>query len=291
MRIALIALLVLAQDAVTLKYGGKKGDSIPLKGETTVTLKVDGSETFVNMVKSSMEFLNFQKIHVRGEGVRKVVKSDKKNVETFIEYATARVDGKFDDEPYEFDFDRAAPPEGLDKDKLKQICWFLSMGGPQLIVDAKGVYRSSDANKDAWSEATDIVTSGAVRFTDKPVKQGDTWSSEWTSAYKQKDNDGRFAFKQKAKLEKLDGKRATVSFEMTGTLEIPEAKRDKNAEKQETKLEAKGTIVIDVDTGLVRSVTTKGSIVAQYKATDPNSSEIHELKMEEGLESKFEEKE
>ena len=292
MRIALFALLALAQDeAVTLKYGGKVGDKTAVKGEMTITLKLDGTEDFVNMLRSSMEFLQFEKIHIRGEGERKIVKSDKKgNTEAFVEFASARVDGTFDDKPYEFDFERASPPEGLDKDKLKQICWFLSMGGPQILVDPKGTYRSSDPNKDAWSEATDVMGSGIIRFSDKPVKKGEEWTVEWKTAYKQKDNDGRFALKQKAKIEKLDGKRATIAFELTGTMEIPEAKRDKNAEKQETKLEAKGTVVIDVDTGLVRSVTSKGSIAAHYKATDPDSGAAHELKMEEGIESKYEEK-
>ncbi len=289
--IILVVAALVQDDTVTLKYGGKKGDSMAVKGEMTLTLKLDGSEDFVNMVRSSMEFLQFEKIHIRGEGERKVVKSDKKgNVETHIEYASARVDGTFDDKPYEFDFERAAPPEGLDKDKLKQICWFLSMGGPQILVDPKGVYRSNDPNKDAWSEATDIMSSGIIRFSDKPVKQGEEWTAEWKSAYKQKDNDGRFAFKQKAKIEKLDGKRATITFELTGTLEIPEAKRDKNAEKQETKLEAKGTIIMDVDTGLIRTVTSKGLLVAHYKGTDAGSGVEHELKVEQGIESKVEEK-
>jgi hypothetical protein len=238
-----------------------------------------------------MEFLKFQKIHIRGEGDRKIKRADKKGVETQIEYTSARVDGSFDDEPYEFDFDRTAPPEGLDKDKLKQIAWFMSMGGPQFILDPKGAYKSTDANKDAWGEAMDIVTNGLIRFSDKPLKKGEEWSSEWKGLYKQKDNEGRFQFAQKARIEKLDGKRATVSFTLTGTLDIPEAKRDKNADKQETKLESKGTIVIDTDSGRIRTVTSKGALVSHYKGTDPSSSDAHELKIEFGIESKFEEKE
>ena len=272
---------------------GLSGSLSPrLRGQDGVTLKVDGTEAITNMVRSAMEFLQFQKIHIRGEGARKVAKADKKSVEFHVEYDTARVDGSFDDEPYEFDFERKTPPEGLDKDKLKQICWFFSMGGPQFIVDPKGSYKSTDPNKDAWGEAMDLVANGVVRLSDKPVKAGEEWTSDWKGQYKQKDNDGRFNFTQKSKIEKIeekDGRKlAHISHVLTGTLDIPEAKRDKNAEKQETKLEAKGTLVLDVESGAIVSSTAKGTVIAEYKGLDPNTGDSHELKIQFGVESKFE---
>jgi len=41
-----------------------------------------------------------------------------------------------------------------------------------------------------------------------------------------------------------------LMFSNMGKLEIPEAKRDKNAEVQETTFEAKGTVAIEVESGL-----------------------------------------
>lgn len=289
--VPLSVLLLLQDPSHELTYRGKKGDKSPVTGDVVLKLKIDGTDALTNMVRSSMEFLSFSKIHVKGEGLRRVSGTTEKGTGIKIEYAAARVEGIYDDEPFEYDFERAAPPEGLASDKLKQICWFLSMGGPDYRIGPKGEYASNDPNKDAWGEALDLAVNGLVRLPEKPVGAGGEWSAAWKGAYKQKDNDGRFAFSQKAKLEKVEGRRARITFESIGTLEIPEAKREKNAEVQETKFESKGFIVLDLDTGGVVTSESTGVVRARYKGTDPNTGDTHELKIDFEIESKFTTKE
>jgi hypothetical protein len=281
----MIASLLLVQDgARELKYGGKKGDKTPLAGEVTLKLKIDGTEAITNLVRSSMEFLSFSEIRIKGEGVRRVLGPVGKGVGHRVEYSAARVAGTYDDEAFQFDFERGAPPADLATNKLKQICWYLSMAGPEYRLGPLGEYTSNDPNKEAWGEALDIAVNGLVRFSEKPVSPGGEWTAEWKGACKQKDNEGIFAFKQKAKLEKSTGR---ISFETTGKLEIPEAKRDKNAEVQETTFEAKGTVDLNVETGLATSHDTTGLVRARYKGIDPNTGETHELKIEFEVASKF----
>jgi hypothetical protein len=287
MRLAIVAALLLVQDgAVELKYGGKKGDKTSHAGELTLKLKIDGTEAITNLVRSSMEFLSFSEIRIKGEGVRRVTGPGAKGVGHKVEYSATRVTGVYDDEPFQFDFERGAPPADLSTQKLKQICWFLSMGGPDYRIGPLGEYASSDPNKEAWGEALDLVANGVVRLSDKPVAPGGEWTSEWKGAYKQKDNDGIFAYRQKAKLEKVEKSEARISFETTGKLEIPEGKRDKNAEVQGADFDAKGWITLNVDTGLVTSVDTSGAVRGKYKGIDPNTGETHELKIDFEVTSK-----
>jgi len=284
---AALGVLLLQEDAVELKYGGKRGDKTSVSGEVTLKLKIDGTDALTNLVRSSMEFLSFSEIRIKGEGVRRVTGPAAKGTGLKVEYATARVEGTYDDKPFRYDFERAAPPGDLSTDKLKQICWFLSMGGPDYRVGPRGEYASNDPNKEAWGEALDLAVNAVVRLSDKPVSPGGEWSSEWKGAYKQKDNDGVFAFRQKAKLEKLERSVARISFETTGRLEIPEAKRDKNAEVQESLFESKGTVALDVASGLAVSHDSTGAVRAKYKGVDPNTGETHELKIDFEITSKF----
>ena len=287
MTLTLAAVLLFQEAPVELSYGGKKGDKVELAGETTLKLKIDGTEAITNLIRSAMEFLSFNEIHIRGEGVRRVTAPGAKGAGHRVEYVSARVEGKYDDEPYLFDFERGSPPSDLTSNKLKQICWFLSMAGPEYRLGAKGEYTSNDPNKEAWGEALDLAVNAIVRLPDKPLSVGGEWSTEWKGTHKQKDNDGMFAFRQKAKLEKLEKGAARIAFELSGKLEIPEAKRDKNAEIQDTKLDAKGTITLDLSTGLVTSQECAGGVKAHYKGIDPNTGETHELKIDFDVISKF----
>jgi hypothetical protein len=290
LRLALVSVLLLQDGPVDLSYGGKKGDMSGLAGDVALKLKIEGSDAITNLVRSSMEFLSFSEIHIKGEGVRRLTGPTAKGMGHKVEYETARVDGTYDDEPYGFDFTRGSPPGDLTTNKLKQICWFLSMGGPEFRLGPKGEYSSTDPNKDAWGEGLDLMVNGLVRLPDKPVPAGGEWTADWKGAYKQKDNEGMFTFQQKAKLEKVEKGVARIAFELTGKLEIPEAKRDKNAEIQETKLAAKGAISIDTATGLITSHESAGSVTARYKGIDPNTGETHELSIEFKVDSRFTER-
>jgi hypothetical protein len=293
MRLAAVAaaLLLVQEGGRELKYGGKRGDKTAVTGEVTLKLKIDGTDAITNLVRSSMEFLSFSEIRIKGDGVRRWTGSSAKGAGLKVEFATARVEGTYDDEAFRFDFERGAPPGDLSTNKLKQICWFLSMGGPDYRVGPRGEYASNDPNKEAWGEALDLVVNGLVRLPGKPMAAGEEWTSVWKGTNKQKDNEGIFAYRQKAKLEKFERSVARITFESTGKLEIPEAKRDKNAEVQETAYEAKGTAAIDLETGLAVSHETSGAVRARYKGIDPNTGEAHELKVDFEVASKFASKE
>lgn len=283
-RIAGLTLLAVAlqETPIRLEYRAERGAKVSVAGDMTLKLKIEGTEALTNLVRSSMEFLSFSEIRIKGEGVKRAAKQG----QVQIEFRTARVEGTYDDEPFGFDFERkAVPPD--ESNKLKQICWFLSMAGPIYRLARRGEYASNDPHKEAWGEAIDLAANAIVRLPEKPVAAGDEWTVEWKGGCRQKDNDGVFAFKQKAKLEKIEKPAARISFETTGKLEIPEAKRDKNAEVQESLFETKGTLTLNLDTGLVTAHDSTGAVRAKYKGLDPNTGETHELRIDLEVTSKL----
>lgn len=293
--ILLASAALLLQDPVPMGYGGRTGDNRPIKGEMTIELAIDGTEALVNMARSGMEFLSFNRIRVRGEGRRHVSRADAKGVEVRTQFLSARVDGKYDDEPYEFDFDATAPPADAKENKLKGVCWFLGMSPREVELTPLGEYRFGEKNQDAWQEAMNVVLLSIVRLPDKAPVVGSSWTVEWKTKGRQKDNDGRFNLVQTAKLvgieEKDKRRRARISYELKGTLEIPEHKKRKEAEKEETTCSATGEIVLDLGSQMVVASTAKGGIQAWFKATDPGSGDPVELKIRTALESRIEEKE
>ena len=284
---------LLQSEPVALKFGGTTDDSQPVTVELTLTLKISGTDQIVNMVRSAEAFLNFEKIRVRGEGKRHIKAVEKGAVRYRLDMEQARVDGRYDDEDYEFDFSAASPPEGLDdpKKKLQQICWWLGMGGREYTLDPKGVYASNDQNQDAWGELLDYVGVGAVRLPEKPVAVGVEWESKWKTARKQKDNDGKYAVVQKAKVERVEKKdgrrRARISYAMTGDLEVAKERQDPNAKKSENKFEGSGWIEVDADSGFVIAGEGKGTVHAWSVFANSEGGEDHKLDLVATVESKI----
>ncbi len=292
--VALPLFALLVQDAPSgteLRYGGKKGDAIPVSHELTITLKISGSEQLVTMVRSSMAFLSFEKIRMRGDGTRHVESSKKDKTGVRLDVDAARVDGVYDDEPYEFDFDKSAPPENLKDDKLKETLWMLSMGGRKYTVGARGEYKSSDINQDAWGEANDIVSLALVRLPEKAVEAGGTWEQKWTGERKQKDNGAVWDYTQKAKLEKIEEragrKVARISFELAGAMIVPEGKRDPNMKTGGTTLEASGWLEMDVTTGLPLASESNGKVRAHATFVNADGGADHELEILNTIEGKI----
>ncbi len=285
MKLLVVALLL--QDPIELKYGGEKGASAPVDAAYTLTLKITGTEQMVTMVRSAEAFFGFEKIRVRASGERKILSNTKGKVHVKIEVDEARVDGVYDDEKYEFDFEKSAPPEGLDKDKLQQICWFLGMGGRDYTLGLKGDYKSSDENQDAWGEILDYASVAAVRLPDAPVKVGEEWESKWKTERKQKDNDGRYAIAQKAKIEKIEKNVARISFSAKASLEIPKEKVDKNQKKSENVFEASGWVDLDLKTGAALGSESKGKVRAWATFHNEEGGADHELEILSTVEAKI----
>jgi hypothetical protein len=270
-RIALVA-LVAAQgtDGVTLRYPAAKGPKDKVYTETQMTLKIEGTEQAVNFVRSLEPFLSLEKLQLRADGHRT---ADGKKVR--IEHDESRVELRYDDEDHELDYAKGqVPPADLDKNKLKQLLWFLAAAGRSYSLTPEGEYKSDDANQDHNGEAMDLIALAVVRMPDKPVREGDTWEKAWKGARSEKKKQGKFDYTQKVKVEKLeekDGKKvATLAADLTGKLNQPPGERDANAEEAWTKVEGKMRTVIEVETGRVLSSEGQGKVLAYYRAPAEN---------------------
>jgi hypothetical protein len=270
--IALLALLQAPDEGVVLRHGGDRGDAKPVACELTLTLDLKGNDAALNFLRSSSPFFSFSKIHYRGDGARRVARVARKGETRFIhvELDEARVDGTYDDEPYEFDFARSAPPDDLKSDSLKGILWGISMSNHEHSLSPAGAVVSSDATQDAFGEALTLLHFPMPRFTDKAVKPGDAWESKWRGDKKDKQRRAWFEYVQKVRLEKLEDGRAELSIELAGTLE---GEKDPNAGKQETKVEGKAKAVLDAKTGFMLSHESKGTVAALYRGVGPDGAE------------------
>jgi len=269
-RIALVALVFLQEDGVTLRYPSAKGPTDKIYTETKFTLKIEGSEQAVAFVRSLHPFLSIEKLQLRADGTRT---SDGKKVK--VDHEESRVELRYDDEDHELDYAKGqVPPAGLDKDKLKQMLWYMAAGGRNYSLTPAGEYKSDDATQDHNGEAMDLIALGLIRMPDGAVKEGDSYEKEFKGIRSEKGKQGKWDFKQKVKVEKVeekDGKKvATLAADLTGKVNMPPAERDANAEEQWTKCEAKMRAVIEAGTGRVISSEGQGKVVGYYRSPAEN---------------------
>jgi hypothetical protein len=191
----------------------------------------------------------------------------------------ASVEGTFDGKPFRFEFDLDAPPEGLKENPLQQICWNLGMGGRRYTLGPQGEYLVGDLKGDAHGEAMALAIDGPVRLPDAAVAVGQEWTTEWVGALRQQKSDGVFHFRQSAKLEQIEdaGSRAHITFATSGPLQMSP---DRNAAGEETLLDAKGSIVLDLAAGLPAIIESSGTITTQLKGAG--------MKMVRAIASKYE---
>jgi hypothetical protein len=269
--LALVALLAVQSDAVTLKYGTEKSSKDKVYYEGKLGIKLTGSEQALNFVRTMHPFLSLEKLVVRAEGSHQVTGPKRHKAE----FDEARVEMRYDDEDREYDYTKGMPPES-DKDKVKQIMWFFAAGGKNYTLSEAGEYRSDDPNQDGNGEAMDLVANAITRMPDQPVKQGDAWEKEWTGSRSEKNKKGVFNYKQKVTLEKIEernGKKvATLASVLTGQLNAPPGERDKSAEEAWTKCEGKSKLVLEVETGRILSTEGQGKVTAYYRSTAEDGS-------------------
>jgi hypothetical protein len=267
-RIAVIALVLLQSEGVRPRYAAEKSGRDKVYVETKMGIKIEGSEQIANFVRSMHPFLSMEKMLIRAEGGAQVVSRNRRKVE----YDEARVELRYDDEDYELDFQKGQPAED-DKNKLRQMMWFLAAGGKNYTLSPEGEFRSDDPNQDHNGEAMELIANGIIRMPDKEVKEGDTYEKTWKGQRTEKGKQGKFDYKQKVTVEKIeerDGKKvATLAADLTGQLE---GKKDPSAEESWTKCEGKMKTVIEVETGRVLSSEGKGAVVGYFKNTAENGS-------------------
>jgi hypothetical protein len=281
-QVALLALLLAQSEGVKPRYGSDKGARDKVYCEMKMGVKIEGSEQLANFVRSMHPFLSMEKLQIRAEGGFQIVARNKRK----MDYDEARVELRYDDDDHEFDFQKGQAPED-DKNKLRQMMWFLAAGGKNYTLTPEGEFRSDDLAQDHNGEAMDLISLGITRMPDKEVKQGDTYEKTWKGQRSEKGKQSKFDFKQKVTVEKIeekDGKKvATLVSDLTGKLD---GGKDPSAEEGWTKAEGKTKIVIEVDTGRVLASEGKGSVVGYFKNTAENGSK-QELKLTFSVEGKM----
>jgi hypothetical protein len=273
-RLALVALALATQsDGVQPRYAAERGKKDKVYAEHKIGIKIEGSEQMTNFVRSMHPFLSMEKLVIRAEGTRQNIARNRVKVE----YDEARIECRYDDDDHEMDFERGVPPpEGLDKDKLRQMMYFLAAAGKSYTLTPEGSYTGDDANQDHNGEAMDLVSLAITRMPDRPVKEGETYEKSWKGSRSEKNKTAKFNFTQKVKVEKIEEREgrkvATLAAELSGKLDQPSAEKDKSADEQWTKAEGKTRLVLEVETGRVLSAEGQGRVVGYFKGTAENGA-------------------
>jgi hypothetical protein len=281
-RLLLIGLVLSQSEGIKPRYAGEKSGRDKVFIETKVGIKIEGSDQMVNFIRSMHPFLSMEKLQIRAEGGSQVVSKNRRK----IDYDEARVEVRYDDEEYEFDFQKGQAPED-DKNKLRQMMWFLAAGGRNFTLSPEGEYRSDDLTQDQNGEAMDLITLAVTRMPDKELKQGESYEKTWKGLRSEKGKQGKYDFKQKVTVEKIelkDGKKvATLAGELTGKVD---GGKDPAAEEGWTKCEGKTKTVIEVETGRVFASEGKGSVTVYFRNTADTGAK-QELKMSFSVEGKL----
>jgi hypothetical protein len=262
--IILATALCLQAEAVTLRYGTSTSPREKIYAETRIGIKIEGADALANFVRSMHPLLSLEKLVLRAEGTHARPGPSKHR----LEYDEARIEARYDDEDLELDFQRGLPPEGLDKDKTRQMMWFLAAAGRSYSLSETGAYRSDDPNQDQNGEAMDLVALAAIRLPDGPVKAGDVWEKSWKGERTKKGENKFFTFTQKSKVEKVEtveGKtHVTISSVLSGKGEGP---KNPAAEEERNTVEGTSTLVLEAETGRIVSSEGAGKVVAYFRNT------------------------
>ena len=139
------------------------------------------------------------------------------------------------------------------------------MAGRHYVVGSKGEYRLAKAAADAHAEGYAALIDAPVRVPEERVSVGNEWTTEWTGEGKQKESGAVFQYRQVALLQELTESpsvRAHIAFKTIGTLQFPHAP---SPQLEETVLETKGTVVLDLETGLPVLAESFGMMTTDLK--------------------------
>ncbi len=278
----MIALLLTLCFQDKLHYAAEKGERDKAYFESKLAIKIEGTDTLANMVRSMHPFLSMEKLNVRAEGTFGVTSKNRRKMEA----EEARVDVRYDDADHEYDYQKGQPPED-DKDKLRQMMWMLAAGGRNYTLSPEGEYRSDDPNQDQNGEAMDMFVLGITRMPDGAVKEGDTYEKKWRGQRTEKNKPARYDFVQKVKVEKVetkDGKKvATLTSELTGSVA---GGKDPAAEENYTRCAGTTKLVLEVESGRVLSSEGKGSVTVYFRNTADTGAK-QEVKLSFTVEGKL----
>jgi hypothetical protein len=282
MRLALILALCLPQDGIKPRYAAEKGARDKVFSEIKLGVKIEGTEQLANFVRSMHPFLSMEKLVMRAEGGSQVISKNRRK----MDYEEARIEVRYDDSDQEFEFQKGQPPED-DKNKLRQMMYYLAASGRNFTLSAEGEYRNDDLTQDHNGEAMDLIALAVTRMPDKEVKPGESYERSWKGSRSEKGKQAKFDFKQKVTVEKIeekDGKKvATLAGELGGKLD---GGKDPSAEEGWTKVEGKTKLVIELESGRVLASEGKGAVTAYFRNTSESGSK-QELKLTFSVEGKM----
>jgi len=234
----------------------------PIQGEMIYEAKVTGPEALTTQLLASNSALSIQHLKTLRTARRMPAPSGvADSVEIVVD--TAQVEGRAADKPFHFQFAQPAAPAGVAADPVGQFAWGLSMAPRRYTLGPKGAYRLTDAGQDAQAEAVGVIVDAPVRLPDRPVGAGDHWTTEWNGIARKKDG-GIFHYQQRAVIEEIVGasERARISFSTSALMYDASGKP---LQGEETKLDAKGAILLDLRSGVVLHVDSTGTMSTEIK--------------------------
>jgi hypothetical protein len=260
--ITLAMALCLQAEPVTLKYAVDKAPKDKVYAEMRLGIKIEGADALANFVRSLHPILSLEKFVLRAEGSHTTTGGRKHR----IEYEEARIEARYDDDDLELDFQRGLPPEGLEKEKARQMMWYLAAAGRSYAISEKGEYRSDDPTQDGNGEAMDLIALAIFRLPDGPVKEGDAWEKTWKGERSEKGKAKYFTFTQKAKVEKIEKKDGKTHVTLAGELSGKgDGGKDPGAEEAWQKAEGTSKLVLEAETGRIVASEGSGKVTAYYR--------------------------
>lgn len=246
-------------DPIVLEFKGTPGECAASGGFTT-TLDVTGPPILTRQLTGANALLALQSYRVSGEGRRTIEAGDDGCV-VLTQYDRAHADGVFNNKPFEFDL-TPVRPEYVKEDKLTEIAWGLSMTGRKHVLGPKGEYRLAKRDADAHGEALALLIDAPVRLPEGGVNVGQEWTTEWTGEFTHKDTNARFGYRQTAVLQQVTDGKAHITFVTSGKLNFTDKP---SPQREDTVLESKGTLVLDLNTGLPAMVESAGTMTTDLK--------------------------
>jgi hypothetical protein len=250
-------------DAITLVTAGTPGESKAVRGGFTTTLELSGPPILTRQLAGSNPLLALKTYRVTGDGQRTIGESER-GCAVRIQYDQARAEGMFGSKPFEFDW-TPEKPANFEDDKLVELTWGLAMAGRHYLLGPKGEYRPAKAETDANGEAFALLIDAPLRLPEDAVSLGQEWTVEWVGEFPHKHAGARYHYQQMALLHELlegESPRAQISFKTVAALRFPDLPGPQN---EESVLEVKGTVLLNLADGLPVVVESAGLITTDLK--------------------------
>lgn len=267
-RIALVAAFLSAQDeGLKLKYGESRLVKDKVDCEFKMAISIKGSDQMANFVRTMHPLLSLEKLTIQAEGVRQIGFGKK----TKIEYDESRLTARYDGDDLEVDYARGQAPEPGDN-KLRQMMWMMCAGGRHYTLLPDGAYESADPNQDQNGEAMDLYSMSVTRLPEGALKEGGSYTVEWTGRRTEKNKKGKYKFKQETRVVSIGKKAACLESRITGQVEVPEGERDSSAEEAWNKCDGTVKVDIEVETGRILKSEGKGKVTHYFRGTAEDGS-------------------